>query len=87
MKRCLIPNPQSPIPLLLGIAMLAAFTPPVHAQDVSAYTHLTWRSIGPFRGGRTVAAVGVPQQPGCVSSAQLTLTYGPCSTSCPVGVS
>ena len=64
MKRCLIHNPQSPIPLLLGIAMLAAFTPPVHAQDVSAYTNLTWRSIGPFRGGRTVAAVGVPQQPG-----------------------
>lgn len=28
-----------------------------------SYQNLSWRCIGPFRGGRTVGAVGVPQQP------------------------
>lgn len=27
------------------------------------YSEMRWRMIGPFRGGRTVAATGVPQQP------------------------
>ncbi len=31
--------------------------------DTSLYNSLRWRSIGPYRGGRTVAAAGVPQQP------------------------
>lgn len=31
--------------------------------DSSLYGMLKWRMIGPFRGGRTVAAAGVPQQP------------------------
>src|SRR3954471_5686797 len=31
--------------------------------DSSSYGDLRWRHIGPFRGGRTVAAVGVPSQP------------------------
>ena len=36
------------------------------AQDVtSLYGDLHWRMIGPFRGGRTVAGAGVPEQP-CV---------------------
>ncbi|MEO7263714.1 MAG: hypothetical protein ABIW38_02325 [Ferruginibacter sp.] len=29
----------------------------------SLFNHLKWRMIGPHRGGRTVGAVGVPQQP------------------------
>ncbi len=29
----------------------------------STYQELHWRMIGPFRGGRTRAAVGVPSQP------------------------
>jgi photosystem II stability/assembly factor-like uncharacterized protein len=33
------------------------------AQDPQMVSALRWRGIGPFRGGRTVAAVGVPQQP------------------------
>jgi photosystem II stability/assembly factor-like uncharacterized protein len=28
------------------------------------YSDLKWRSIGPYRGGRTVAASGIPDQPG-----------------------
>jgi photosystem II stability/assembly factor-like uncharacterized protein len=31
--------------------------------DSSLYSMLRWRMIGPHRGGRTVGAVGVPQQP------------------------
>src|SRR4051794_23392659 len=31
--------------------------------DSSLFSHLHWRMIGPFRGGRTVGATGVPQQP------------------------
>ena len=31
--------------------------------DPSLYSDLRWRHIGPFRGGRTVGAAGVPQQP------------------------
>src|SRR5436305_12299115 len=31
--------------------------------DPHLYDGLHWRTIGPFRGGRTVAAVGVPAQP------------------------
>jgi photosystem II stability/assembly factor-like uncharacterized protein len=31
--------------------------------DTSLYGMLKWRMIGPHRGGRTVGAVGVPQQP------------------------
>ena len=50
--------------LLLAIALtLAAW--PARAQDVdpSLYEAMRWRSIGPYRGGRTVGAAGVPQQP------------------------
>lgn len=37
---------------------------PLFAQvDTSFYSMLKWRMIGPFRGGRTVGAAGVPQQP------------------------
>lgn len=37
----------------------------VQAQSVSPdlFKAMTWRMIGPHRGGRTVGAVGVPQQP------------------------
>lgn len=45
-----------------------AFTISLSAQcfsqtDTSVYSMLEWRMIGPHRGGRTVAAAGVPQQP------------------------
>src|SRR5882672_8134030 len=36
-----------------------------HTQSVdpSLYQSMRWRMIGPFRGGRTVGAVGIPSQP------------------------
>ena len=48
--------------------VVALFVLPVgslHAQQIpeSAYQELHWRMIGPFRGGRTRAAAGVPNQP------------------------
>ena len=48
-----------PLPLfaLLAWPMLAQSVDPV------AYQELTWRCIGPHRGGRTVAAAGIPAQP------------------------
>jgi len=30
----------------------------------SLFSELQWRHVGPFRGGRTKAATGVPQRPG-----------------------
>src|SRR5438128_71745 len=33
------------------------------ARDPNPFSEMRWRMIGPFRGGRTVAAVGVRQQP------------------------
>src|SRR3981081_1896312 len=45
---------------LMWIFNLAALAQPV---DPSLYSALRWRMIGPFRGGRTVAAAGIPAQP------------------------
>ena len=51
---------------LAGLAALASPPPQTAAQavDPSLYEGLRWRMIGPHRGGRTKAVVGVPQQPG-----------------------
>jgi photosystem II stability/assembly factor-like uncharacterized protein len=51
----------------LALSLLAALaTAPLQAQESSSTTlmpDLHWRMIGPFRGGRTRAATGVPGQP------------------------
>src|SRR5436190_1654604 len=40
------------------------FLTSLHAQfDPSYFDAMKWRCIGPHRGGRTVGAVGIPQQP------------------------
>src|SRR5947207_2742519 len=43
--------------------ILAAASARAQGVDPSLYSALEWRLIGPFRGGRTVGAAGVPQQP------------------------
>lgn len=48
--------------LALAAAVLGG-TAAAQQYDPSLFADLTWRLIGPFRGGRTVAAVGVPEQP------------------------
>ena len=44
---------------------VSAFAIPSLSQSVEAslYQSMHWRMIGPFRGGRTVGAVGIPSQP------------------------
>ena len=39
----------------------------------SMYQELHWRMIGPFRGGRTRAAAGVPTQPNVFYMAQVNV--------------
>ncbi len=50
---------------LLRLSLLITFTFAVSAQQFSPglYQSMRWRMIGPFRGGRTVGATGVPGQP------------------------
>ncbi|HEX9166767.1 MAG TPA: glycosyl hydrolase [Gemmatimonadales bacterium] len=56
---------------LLRVATLftvaCSLVPPVYGQapvvDTALYGTLSWRNIGPFRGGRSVAVAGVPQKP------------------------
>ncbi len=51
--------------LSVSVCVCLSLSPvPAHAQqDPRMFSGLSWRMIGPFRGGRTVAAVGVPGQP------------------------
>ena len=50
--------------LLLCILLLfAASTLSAQPYDPALFAEMRWRMIGPFRGGRTVAAVGIPSQP------------------------
>jgi len=56
----------APIVSIVWLAALTALLPsPAGAQgyDANLFAGLRWRLIGPFRGGRTVAAAGVPGQP------------------------
>jgi photosystem II stability/assembly factor-like uncharacterized protein len=43
---------------------LSAAAQPIESPEKYFNNTLRWRCIGPHRGGRTVGAVGVPQQPG-----------------------
>lgn len=56
-------RPTRSLVLALTTLLLA---PPLIAQrrDPSLFAEMQWRSIGPFRGGRTVGVAGVPSRPG-----------------------
>src|ERR1700739_871296 len=45
------------------IILLAASSSFAQTFNPSLYNCMKWRNIGPFRGGRTVGACGVEQQP------------------------
>ena len=51
--------------MLRGPLLLALIAPLLSAQTFTPanYAGLRWRAIGPFRGGRTVGAAGIPTQP------------------------
>ena len=72
LRSCLV-LPLTLLTLILGRISpgLLAQTPSASATaqsaapqfDSTSLSALTWRNIGPFRGGRVVAVTGVPQQP------------------------
>src|SRR6185503_6788880 len=47
--------------LLLSVFFCLSLSQSVVVAQVTS--QLRWRLVGPFRGGRTVAAVGIPSQP------------------------
>src|SRR4029077_6015813 len=53
--------------VVLALILAAVFFAPARAAaqqyDPNVFSGLRWREIGPFRGGRAVAATGVPGQP------------------------
>ncbi|HEU4432573.1 MAG TPA: hypothetical protein VFR51_04205, partial [Pyrinomonadaceae bacterium] len=55
------------------IALISVEAAPVAAQQFSSdlFQSLRWRSIGPYRGGRTRAIAGVPSQPNVFYMAQV----------------
>ena len=50
---------------LCGLVLFSFLSSTIRAQQFSSdlYQSMRWRMIGPFRGGRTVGATGVPGQP------------------------
>ena len=49
--------------LLIVITFFISSSLIAQVSGTSLYSSLRWRSIGPYRGGRTVGAAGVPDQP------------------------
>jgi photosystem II stability/assembly factor-like uncharacterized protein len=69
---------------VLGLLLLVAVVSTSIAQpfDAKYFAGMRWRSIGPYRGGRTRAAAGVPTQPNvfymgvCNGGVWKTIDYG-----------
>ena len=68
---------QSPLPLP---------SPAAQTYDPSHFAEMRWRTIGPFRGGRTSAVAGVPGQPNVFYMARSTAAFGRPPTSAAPGV-
>ena len=49
--------------MLKRAALLLLIAGTALARDLNEFAEMRWRMIGPFRGGRTVAGVGVRGQP------------------------
>jgi photosystem II stability/assembly factor-like uncharacterized protein len=49
--------------LIAFVCTALAYSSYAQTVDTSMFNSMRWRMIGPHRGGRTVGAVGVPQQP------------------------
>jgi photosystem II stability/assembly factor-like uncharacterized protein len=58
---------RPPLKIIAALCLLIVAFPAVSVRaqqyDPKLYSEMRWRCIGPFRGGRTVAISGVPQQP------------------------
>src|SRR5262249_39849735 len=51
------------VTIVAGIATAIPRAQSVGRVDPALFAELRWRHIGPFRGGRTKAAAGIPSQP------------------------
>ena len=53
------------MPKLIAVCLAVLFSYTIFSQPYNSeyFNDMKWRMIGPHRGGRTVGAVGVPQQP------------------------
>jgi photosystem II stability/assembly factor-like uncharacterized protein len=62
---CTVPRIRRWMPLTAACFVITLLSTALEAQQFppSLYQEMQWRCIGPFRGGRTVAATGVPNQP------------------------
>ncbi len=57
-------HPLTPVVLASAILLLAPRPTRAQVPDTTLWSGtMRWRSIGPYRGGRTVAAVGIPSRP------------------------
>src|SRR5712691_4136245 len=72
-KRRIVSSLSIALPPMFLLAFVIAVGPMVNAQQISQdlLQSLHWRSIGPFRGGRTRAVAGVPSQPNVFYVAQV----------------
>ncbi|HEX3145717.1 MAG TPA: hypothetical protein VHQ64_17215, partial [Pyrinomonadaceae bacterium] len=72
MKNSILSSRRRVLSTLVVVA-IAIIAVPVTAQQFSPelFKSLHWRSIGPFRGGRTRAVAGVPSQPNVFYIAQV----------------
>ena len=49
--------------LFIGLLCISAINTVAQSVNPNLYQNIRWRNIGPFRAGRTVGAVGIPNQP------------------------
>ena len=56
---------------LAGLLIACAYLSPAQQINPDLYKGLRWRSVGPFRGGRTRAVAGVPVKPNVFYMAQV----------------
>ena len=48
---------------MLRVSLFTVLVTQLVCAQSANYSGLRWRDIGPFRGGRTVGAAGIPDQP------------------------
>jgi len=64
MHKVSVPRTVAVLLLVFGLPFFSAVAACAQGVDPSLYAGLRWRCIGPFRGGRALAAAGVPGEPG-----------------------
>ena len=61
-----IPRLLLAVGLVTPLVMAASSAITAQQYDATLFSEMRWRAIGPYRGGRTKAVVGVPSQPGVI---------------------